>query len=501
MAAPTSLPVAFLEFGRLLCDPKQAERVAAAEDDLICRLSTAKCSLARAAFKFNAGNPIESLVLRLLAVFAHQQMCATRNCSSISEVASLVAGGDPSQVLEARKTVSKLLISRQLVLRSNSSTQAELGEPLLDFLAGGKSSTPLSLTEEQLAQKWQEQEVLAGKRRPAVPVWSMLPTAKQLADGIHASVVGLDDQVRTVASRLALHIRRAELIRVGKDPGSSNECLLLIGPSGCGKTYLAETAGKVCRLPFSSVSATDMSSQAYVGLSVEDSLRPLITAANGNPEQARFGLSFLDEWDKKAAAPTNWRDVGGLCVQQEFLRLMEGCEVQIGGRRSSDYFRQVSFNTRGTCFIFAGAFVGLDQLQKKKSAPGIGFGAQPDGSRHKAALYEALESYGMIPEFLNRLTGILVFPEPTINQLAQIVATSVLPSYNRMLATFRVQIELGVGAIDLMAAAALESRTYSRGLKSIIGKLVEEIVYEPKPGIVEIEATQVRAAIEAVGLG
>jgi ATP-dependent protease Clp ATPase subunit len=51
-----------------------------------------------------------------------------------------------------------------------------------------------------------------------------------------------------------------------------------------------------------------------------------------------------------------------------------------------------------------------------------------------------------------------------------------------------------------MAEAALTSRTYARGLKSLVARLVEDAVYEERQGQIELGAAEVLRAIEATGL-
>ena len=509
VAEPKSTAVLLLEFGRLLYNEArrpQADRnpcrIQTLEEQLISQASTEKSAALKAALNFNVSTPVDSLLLRICCVVAYLQLCSDNLVVTVSNVVKIVAEDEPGAVLAARKMISQLLITHRLWIRTETNGCIELGRAMHEFLSGGASEPPLSLTEAELRSRRTKAEALAAKRRNGVaPDLSALPSAKKLAEDIHQSVIGSDEQVRIIASRLALHLRRAALIRASQDPGCGNECLLFIGPSGCGKTYLAEVAGKISGLPFSSMSAGDLTSEGYVGLSCSDCLRPLLTATGGDVQKARFGVAFVDEWDKKASVPTHWRDVGGTVVQQEMLRLMEGTEVQVGGRRSGDFSGSVVFDTRGTCLIYAGAFVGL-KLDKKEVKGGIGFGAQAaDERRRKASLYGALESYGMIPEFLNRLTAIMVFPEPTLDQLLMIAVRSVLPAYNRLLATYKAEVVIAPPALDLLVATALSTSTYARGLKSVVAKLTEEIAYEGKPGAVVADLMLVRRAIEAVGLG
>src|ERR1017187_311863 len=389
-------------------------------------------------------------------------------------------------MIEARRTITQLLIAKQLVLRDHTSNCIELGNPMLDLLAGGREATPLEITERELWRRWQKEKAAEAKRK-AKASFEHLPTAKQIATKLAESVIGLDEQVRTFACRIALHQRRAALIRTDNDPGSPNESLLFIGASRCGKTWLAETAGRVCGLPFGAISSTDLTAEGYVGLSVDDAVRAVITAANNDVEVARFGLCFFDEFDKKRTSGWEYgsRDVGGASVQQAVLRLTEGCEFQVGGRRGGFDWYPGNINTRGMFFIFAGAFIGLEELLGKHAAHGIGFRSRQNGSRQQQFLYDALQDYGMIPEFCTRLTGVLVFPSPTVAQLVQIAKCAVIPSYQKLLAGCGADIQVTGDGIALMAQSALESGTFARGLKTVIARLVEDAVFEERRGAIQ----------------
>ena len=302
--------------------------------------------------------------------------------------------------------------------------------------------------------------------------------------------------------RLALHLRRAAMIRSNQDPGTPNECILLIGPSGGGKTWLVETAGRACGIPFASISATDITSEGYIGMGIDDGVKRLISDGNDDVEKARFGVLFVDEWDKKRSS--NWefggRDVAGASVQQEVLRLIEGTVFQVGGRKGSWDWAPTTFNSRGTAFAFAGAFTGLQELLDKRGGHGIGFGPRQRASA-RCYLLDALVDYGMIVEFVNRISTVLMLPEPTVGQLREIAVRSVIPAFNRILTTFGAGIEPDLDATTLMADIALETGTYARGIKSIVTQLVEDIVFEVQQGTIRLGVDDVRRAVEESGLG
>lgn len=320
-------------------------------------------------------------------------------------------------------------------------------------------------------------------------------------------VIGQDRAVRTLAVRGALHVQKARLIREGKPVSAPNECLLFIGPSGCGKTYLAEQFGKLCQLPFASVSATDITETGYIGLDVEDSLSSLINASSGNYDMARFGVLFVDEIDKKAtrvATNSVGRDVSGTSVQQCFLRMMEGCECLVGQKRKSLPEQQRALNTYGVQFIFGGAFSELEYVirQKIKATTGIGFKEMETvtGAKLDHYLVEALVDYGMIPEWVNRLTGLVLFNQLTVNDLCQIVTAphGALASLQGLLAVDGLDFNLSKDAIRAIAGYAHETGTMARGLKLVMGRLIEDIVFEGRKGMVQFGLKEVQTVLSSI---
>jgi ATP-dependent protease Clp ATPase subunit len=126
---------------------------------------------------------------------------------------------------------------------------------------------------------------------------------------------------------------------------------------------------------------------------VEELVRSLVRQADGDVESAQYGIIYLDEVDKIAAASgtQGGRDVSGRGVQTNLLKLMEETEVPTrapndisgqfemmmqmsgpGGRK-----RQPStINTRHILFIVSGAFDGLEKIVTKRlREASIGFSA------------------------------------------------------------------------------------------------------------------------------
>jgi ATP-dependent Clp protease ATP-binding subunit ClpX len=310
------------------------------------------------------------------------------------------------------------------------------------------------------------------------------------------------------------------MLKAGKNVGT-NECLLLIGESGVGKTLLGESYGKLCSFPFTCFNSTDATSIGYVGLDlVEDGIKSLIRAAGDNPkdpitiEKARLGgIIFYDEFTKKMASPassnSSGRDISGIAVQQEILRAMEGCKVIIGGRKEKE--TGMEFDTTGCMFLFGGFIEGLDKviarLNRRKSSMGFsGFSnhsVEPNKFRD-SYLYDCLLEQGFCREYLNRLTKIVQFRKLTVKDLETIAVSpsGCIASYNRQLLPMGgLSIKVSNQAISMMAGFCVETGMMARGLRMIIGALVEDLVFSGAKGEIPFLSKDVKRVIEGMSVG
>jgi len=156
--------------------------------------------------------------------------------------------------------------------------------------------------------------------------------------------------------------------------------VIMIGPTGVGKTYLIKTIAKLIGVPFVKADATKFSETGYVGGNVDDMVRDLVNEANGNAELAQYGMIYIDEIDKIAAASNLiGRDVSGRGVQSGLLKLMEETEVDlttpydpVSQMRAFMEFQRKgkmekkTINTKHILFFVSGAFNQLEDIIKER---------------------------------------------------------------------------------------------------------------------------------------
>ncbi len=300
------------------------------------------------------------------------------------------------------------------------------------------------------------------------------------------------------------HVRRTKRIYLdgqdrGEVPRKTN--YLLVGPTGCGKTYLIELLfGKILKLPTALVDITTYSETGYVGQDPCTILTRLLHAADDNPMLASIGIVCLDEFDKVASGQNNaifagagtTKDVTGMGVQRELLKMLESSEVVVPLELThSTYGDHVVMSTADIAFVAAGAFSGFQQVaHRRATVDNIGFNRGKAARRAAADAIavdftaEEVESianfqaYGFLPELIARFTRVVPFQALGRDTLKDILRSDVVARMTREFEHEGFELSVSEDVLDFIVNDALKHETGARGLASTLTRHLEEIAFD-----------------------
>jgi ATP-dependent Clp protease ATP-binding subunit ClpX len=337
-----------------------------------------------------------------------------------------------------------------------------------------------------------------------------LPTPREIFAVLEDYVVGQTDAKRVLSVAVYNHYKRIR--EQAGDPGEvelAKSNILLLGPTGCGKTLLAQTLARILKVPFAIADATSLTEAGYVGEDVENILLKIITAADFDTARAEVGIIYIDEIDKVARKAENLsitRDVSGEGVQQALLKIIEGTEAHVppqGGRKHPQQ-ELINIDTTNILFILGGAFVGLEKIVANRvGKKGVGFGADlTDATKHDTGvllaqvLPEDLHTFGMIPEFVGRVPVVAHVEELTEDDLVRILTepkNALVKQYQRLFAMEDVRLTFTDTALRVIAQQAITHGTGARGLRSIMERLLLDLMYD-LPGRVDVSEVVITEA-------
>ncbi|MBW2465858.1 MAG: AAA family ATPase, partial [Deltaproteobacteria bacterium] len=313
-------------------------------------------------------------------------------------------------------------------------------------------------------------------------------------------VVKQDEAKAILSTKICTHFNRIKNsiynpLQAKRTVGQIKNNVLLIGPTGVGKTFLIKLIAKRLGVPFIKGDATKFSETGYVGGDVEDLVRDLVREAGDDVETAQYGIIYVDEIDKIAAARNLiGADVSRSGVQRALLKPLEETEVDlkvahdpISQIEAIEHYRATGkrqrriINTKNILFIMSGAFTELDDIIKKRiQKQSIGFEGDITSKKElgrylKHVKAEDLIVYGFESEFIGRLPVIACLDELSVNDLYEILLnpnSSVVVSKKLDFLAYGIKIQFSDEALMEIARKAAQELTGARGLVSVMEKIL-----------------------------
>lgn len=316
-------------------------------------------------------------------------------------------------------------------------------------------------------------------------------------------VIKQDEAKKVLSVALCDHYHHVRLALAGKSmPNYAKQNIILLGPTGVGKTYLVRSLADLIGVPFVKADATKFSETGYVGGDVEDLVRDLVRRADGDVARAQYGIIYIDEIDKIAAATNlQGRDVSGRGVQTNLLKLME--ETEVPTRAPNDLAGQLqammemtqgrgkrqpaTINTRHILFVVSGAFGGLEKIVRKRlRETTIGFAAAARADIDEDLCLDAAETrdfleFGFEPEFIGRLPVRVVCQPLSVDDLFRILKGSegsIIRQYEQSFGAYGIEVLFQDDGLQRIAERAAEEKTGARGLMTVCERVFRELKFE-----------------------
>ena len=196
-------------------------------------------------------------------------------------------------------------------------------------------------------------------------------------------------------------------------------------------------------------------------------------------------------------------------MQQALLKIIEGTVASVPpqGGRKHPHQELIQIDTTNILFICGGAFDGLEKIvESRLDRSAIGFNAEVTakstkdiGELLKEVTPQDLVKFGLIPEFVGRVPINVTLQGLDRKALVRILKepkSALIKQYKKLFDFDDVKLEFEEDAIEAIADKAFERKTGARGLRSIIEKVMMDVMYRIPSDETIVECVVTKGAVD-----
>lgn len=271
------------------------------------------------------------------------------------------------------------------------------------------------------------------------------------------------------AAKLVIEYAKRNLDQFNKE-NINMKGILLVGNTGVGKTLLAEELARLLDRPFLSIDTNQITTQGYVGESLEQVLWKLYVKCNKDKEKTESAIVFFDEIDKKGSK--NKDDVGGQGVLNMLLKFLDGTKYNATPSQSG-LAERVEIDTSKMIVIAGGAFT---DVYDREFEHGIGFGHEVK-KPYKPSLEDFVDKGMMTREFMGRFPSIIRLRDLNKEDMLNIMDNSSVSPIKLEKERYKavgVKLNINDDVKDYAASKAVKSKAGARALTGIISEITNK---------------------------